>query len=69
MVALANPGEGDSVADDDVRILWRSCGFVSEVYCPGSSCSEVELPDIDIAAPTTREFRTIPNRIQEHTHS
>ena len=45
------PGEGERVAEDDVRILCSNCGFVVDVYCPGSKCRE-GAPGVESVAPT-----------------
>lgn len=49
---FANPADGDKEAEDDVKRSWRSCGFVEEVYCPGSKSTEVDCPDADKVLPT-----------------
>lgn len=46
-----NPGDGERVAEEDVRILCNNCGFVVDVYWPGSKCKEGALCD-EIVAPT-----------------
>jgi hypothetical protein len=48
------PGEGWREAVEDVRRLWRSCGFVVEVYCPGRRRAGGD-PGADIVTPTRSE--------------
>ena len=57
-----NPGEGERVAEEDVRILCSNCGFVVDVYCPGSKCTE-EAPWAESVAPTNVTVRVIPDTI------
>ncbi len=51
---VAFPKPGDEERDDvrDVRVSWRSWGFVVDVYCPGRSCTVVS--EDDIVPPTLR---------------
>ena len=62
-----NPGEGERVAEEDVRILCSNCGFVVDVYCPGSKCT-VEAPWAESVAPTRVKVRVIPDNILLGTH-
>lgn len=32
--------------------------MVEDVYCPGSSCRDVEVPETDRVAPTVKQVRT-----------
>lgn len=48
----SKPGEGARVAEEAVRRLWRSWGFVEEVYWPGRSRRLVVAPDADNVVPT-----------------
>jgi hypothetical protein len=61
-----NPGEGERVADEDVRILCSNCGFVVDVYCPGSKCTEA--PWAESVAPTNIKVRVILDTILLGTH-
>ena len=49
---FANPADGDTEAEEDVKRSWTSCGSVEEVYCPGSKSTEVDSPDADKVLPT-----------------
>jgi hypothetical protein len=62
-----NPGEGERVADEDVRILCSNCGFVVDVYCPGSKCTE-GVPCAERVTPTNVKVRAIPETILLGTH-
>ena len=44
-----NPGDGERVAEEDIRILCSNCGFVVDVYCPGSKCKEGAPWDASVA--------------------
>lgn len=63
-----NPGEGERVAEEDVRILCSNCGFVVDVYCPGSKCTE-GAPCAESVAPTNVKVRIIPDTILHGTHA
>lgn len=52
-----NPDDADKVAPDAVRRLWRSSGFVVDVYCPGSSKTSVDPPGAESVAPTDNKVR------------
>jgi hypothetical protein len=45
------PGDGERAAEEDVRRLCSNCGFVVDVYCPGSKCTE-GAPWAERVAPT-----------------
>lgn len=45
------PGDREREAEEDVKILCSNCGVVVDVYCPGSSCTEVS-PCAEIVSPT-----------------
>ena len=62
-----NPGEGERVAEEDVRILWSNCGFVVDVYCPGSKCTE-GAPCAESVAPTNVKVRIILDTNLLRTH-
>jgi hypothetical protein len=47
----SNPGDGARVDAEAVRRLWRSWGFVEDVYCPGRSRT-VTAPGADNVVPT-----------------
>lgn len=56
-VEFPNPTEGESEADEEVRRLWSSAGFVVDVYCPGRSKISVAAPGADNMAPTMENQR------------
>ena len=62
-----NPGEGERVAEEDVRILCSNCGFVVDVYCPGSKWTE-GVPCAERVAPTKIKVRAISDTILHGTH-
>jgi hypothetical protein len=49
---VLKPGEGEREADEDVRMSWRSCGFVLAAYWPGRRWMAVGAPGADNTAPT-----------------
>jgi hypothetical protein len=63
-----NPGDEERVAEEEVRTLCSNCGFVVDVYCPGSKCKE-GAPGAESVAPTNGKIRgTILDTIEQGTH-
>ena len=62
-----NPGEGERVTEEDVRTLCSNCGFVVDVYCPGSRCTE-GTPCAKSVAPTNVKVRVVPDTKLLATH-
>ncbi|PSR73303.1 hypothetical protein PHLCEN_2v10831 [Hermanssonia centrifuga] len=55
-LALANPGAKASSAEEEESKTWSNCGFVLEVYCPGSNRTFVGVSDDDKTAPAMRNW-------------
>ena len=62
MEADSKPGDAERVAEEVVNRECSNCGFVVDVYCPGSKWTSADAPEALSFAPTKDRFRECYHR-------